>query len=112
MSLHYVSGTNAEIAGEFHVQVREAVDTAKDYVLNLFGADGLTSLRLEEVERDPNGFWNVTVGFVRPMALTNAAGGLMGALSGEPLGPRVYRVVRIDDRDGEVMSVKIREGLG
>ena len=101
------------------MQVKDAVETAKNYVLELFGADGLAGLRLEEVERGDDGVWNVTVGFARPMALaedgaaTTAAQRMLPDLPAafRPLGPRTYRVVRVRDGDGEVLSVKIREGL-
>lgn len=93
--------------------VEEAVDRAKDYASRLFAREGLVDARLEEVEHDQiNGFWNVTVGLLRP-----TKGGAIGALSdqlaairGEAVpGARIYKVVRLKDADGEVVSVKIRE---
>ena len=93
------------------MQASEAVEIAKTAVVDLFGSDGLTALRLEEIERAEDGIWNVTIGFVRPMAQAGAAGRLADLFADAPLGPRVYRVVRLRDRDGEVLSVKIREGL-
>lgn len=100
------------------MQVKQAVEIAKDYVLELFGADGLAGLRLEEVERGEDGVWNVTVGFARPLALAGVETRadseitqIAASSSRQLLGPRTYRVVRVHD-NGDVMSVKIREGLG
>ncbi|WP_020181263.1 hypothetical protein [Methylopila sp. M107] len=97
------------------MQASEAVEIAKRAVTDLFGADGLSGLRLEEIDRGDHGVWSVTIGFVRPMALAGSVGRtkeLIDAFRGdEPLGPRVYRVVRLRDDNGEVLSVKIREGL-
>jgi hypothetical protein len=97
------------------MQANEAVEIAKRAIVDLFGSDGVAGLRLEEIERGGDGIWSVTIGFVRPMALAGTLGqasSLLADLKGEaPLGPRVYRVVRLRDLDGEVLSVKIREGL-
>lgn len=100
---------------ELAMQPSEAVEVAKTAVTDLFGADGLSSVRLEEIERGQDGVWSITIGFVRPMAFAGVGGKtkeLMAELRGDPvLGPRVYRVVRLRDRDGEVLSIKIRDGL-
>ncbi len=92
------------------MQVRAAVEIAKGYVLDLFGEDGLAGLRLEEVELGADGVWNVTVGFTRPLVLTGGLADTLAGLGG-PMGPRTYRLVRVRDDDGGVLSVKIREGL-
>lgn len=93
------------------MDVKQAVQVAKDYVLDLFAEDGVGGLRLEEIERGADGVWDVTLGFARPLALVGPAGEFLGRMRGEPAGPRVYRIVRVRDSDGEVLSVKIREGL-
>lgn len=97
------------------MQASEAVEIAKKAILDLFGADGLSALRLEEIERGDDEVWSVTIGFVRPMALAGTVGRaneLMAKMRGDGLlGPRVYRVVRLRDHDGYVLSIKIRDGL-
>lgn len=89
------------------MQVKEAVEIAKDYVTDLFGADGtIAGVRLEEVDRGAQGVWNVTIGFSRPLVEAGEWSSNFGAPPA--LGPRNYRVVTIDDKTGEVISVKIR----
>lgn len=96
--------------GEFRLDTRQAVDIAKAYLHDLFEEDGLLNLRLEEVERDDRR-WRMTFGFNRPMVEAILAEEMLGGDAGSTLGPRAYRVVTVRDDDGEVESVKIREGL-
>jgi hypothetical protein len=89
------------------MDVKEAVKRAKSYVAELFAEENLTSLGLEEIEHDDaSGAWNVTVGFSRPWNTTRNA---LTALTGDPAVRRVYRIVKMRDSDGEVLSVKRRE---
>lgn len=87
------------------MEVKEAVGKAKAHVMALFGDEGIMHLGLEEVEfEDASDVWKVTVGFSRPWDQRNA---LTAALA-DQRPSRSYKVVRIDDEDGEVISVTTR----
>ena len=88
------------------MDVKEAVATAKKYVGELFTQEGITNLGLEEIEFDEQaGEWRVTVGFSRPW---DSVGGF--ASLAERINPRrSYKVVRISDKTGAVVSVKNRD---
>lgn len=95
------------------MEAKEAVQRAKAYVIELFGADGIADLRLEEIEHEEGrGIWSVTLGFLRRRETAAADGspsGLMAALQSLQGQTRAYRVVRIRESDGMVLSVKTRD---
>lgn len=84
------------------MQAREAVEVAKRHIAEMFDAEPITEVGLEEVELRGN-FWSVTIGFTRNWP---ASTGLLKSLGG--LG-RTYKVVRIDDKTGAVQSLRHRE---
>lgn len=93
------------------MDVKEAVNQAKRYVAQLFADEQIVNLGLEEVEFDDAGpTWSVTVGFSRPWE-SETVSPAMRSLS--PFGPssyrRCYKVVRVADDTGHVLSVKNRE---
>ena len=92
------------------MDVKEAVKRAKDYVAEIFDEEGLSNLGLEEIEHDDHaGTWNVTLGFSRPWNTTRNA---LTALTGDTAARRTYKVVRVRDADGEILSVLRRENQG
>lgn len=89
------------------LEVKDAVKAAKSFVHDLLFEEGLTNLGLEEVQFDEvQNVWDVTVGFSRPW---NSTRGALSAITGEELAKRAYRVVRVRDVDGQVVSMKKRE---
>jgi hypothetical protein len=89
------------------MDVKDAVKRAKSYVAELFAEEGLMNLGLEEIEHDDvAGTWDVTLGFSRPW---NTARNALTALTGDTAARRTYRVVKVRDADGEVLSVKRRD---
>jgi hypothetical protein len=78
----------------------------KQYVSELFADEKLSNLGLEEVEFDEAaGEWRVTLGFSRPW---DTVGGL--ASFAQPLNPRrSYKIIRISQDTGNVLSVKNRD---
>jgi hypothetical protein len=87
------------------MDVKEAVDTAKSYVGELFAPEKVESLGLEEFGFDRSARqWRVTVGFSRPWQGQAA----LAVATGMPR-PRSYKIVAIDDDDGKVISIKNRE---
>ena len=87
------------------IDVRSVVRKAKAYLVDLFDGEEISQIGLEEVEFDAKtDEWRITVGFSRPWEQKNV---LTAALSeGRP--SRSYKVVRIRDLDGRVVSVKDR----
>ena len=88
------------------MDVKDAVNTAKQYVSALFADEKLSNLGLEEVEFDePALEWRVTLGFSRPW---DEVGGL--ASIAQQFNPRrSYKIIRISDETGKVLSVKNRD---
>ena len=97
------------------MEVRDAVAKAKAYVEELFTDEGVVDVRLEEVEHDEaQGAWNITLGFLRraaaePARLDPFATGLSAALRAIAMQTRSYRVVRVRESDGVVLSVKLKD---
>lgn len=89
------------------MEVKQAVEIAKNHILDLFANEGLSNLGLEEVEFDDvSGVWNVTVGFSRPW---DKLSGAFAAIAQAANPTRSYKVVKINDDSGRVLSVKNRE---
>lgn len=82
---------------------------ATEHVIELFKAEEVSNVGLEEVEFDPDyGQWLITVGFSRPWDYpTNAIAVMSGGEGGRP--KRSYKVLTIRDDDGSVLSIKNRE---
>ena len=87
----------------------EAVKTAKRYIADLYQSDGITKPRLEELNWDrSNSCWLITVGFayLRSDDLRSAA--VTPSLARAVYGDRMYKLVRVDDRSGEVIGMTDR----
>ena len=84
------------------MNVQEAVSIAKSYLTGLYLGEEISHVGLEEVEFDEGSrTWSVTLGFNRPWDQHP-----IDALS--RLNGRSYKVLRIDERSGEVKSLKDR----
>ena len=91
------------------MDVKEAVQAAKEHVAEIFVDESVANIGLEEVEFDElNKVWAITIGFSRPW---DHPGGVFRALDGAPR-PRAFKTVRIDDESGRVRSVKHRDVTG
>ena len=87
------------------MDVKAVVSTAKTYIADLFADEAITYIGLEEVVFDElSGDWEVTIGFARPWNQLNA---VVTALAPDRQG-RAYKIVRIKDRDGSVVSLTDR----
>ncbi len=89
------------------MDVKEAIEIAKNYVHEVLADEQVTNLGLDETEREPQtGRWIITIGFSRPWNTprTRAQEVLenLGALSSLR---RSYKVITISE-DGEVLSMK------
>lgn len=89
------------------MEVKKAVQEAKAYVADLLDDEGVTNLGLEEVYFDEtSGLWNITLGFSRPWNTTRSP---ITAITGDPAVRRAYRVVKMRDDDGKIISMTKRE---
>jgi len=88
------------------MDAKEAVKLAKGYVFDLLQEEGVSELGLEEIEFDENeDVWNITVGFSRQIAMRNNS-----PFRASLIDPnRNYRVVKVNNQDGALLSVKLRE---
>ena len=94
------------------MDVKEAVETAKRYVTELFEGESIENLGLEEVVYDYEAVvWKMTIGFNRPWdQIKNLADALSAASEGQipEWRRRSYKIVQIDDRTGKVISMTNR----
>jgi hypothetical protein len=85
--------------------VKSVVQKAISHVGELFAHENITNLGLEEVDYDSeNKIWIITVGFSRPWDFQNA--GLASLMNRNASPNRSYKIIRINDTSGEVLSVK------
>ena len=92
------------------MDVKEAVQTAREYITNLFADENVEYVGLEEVEfDDSSSVWNITIGFYRSWDLPKPLFPVLEvSKSPPPLKRRSYKIVRVRDRDRHVMSVMNR----
>ena len=91
------------------MNVKDAVKKAIEYVADIFESEKPENIGLEEVFLDEHeDVWKVTVGFSRPWdhAPRSALYSVMQDLTRPK---RQYKIVSIDNKTGEVKSIKIRE---
>lgn len=95
------------------MEVKEAVRVAKEYVNDVFSEETIEDFGLEEVDfDDASNEWKITLGFSRPWSgkqVAQSAGGFGFTLIPPPRhAGRAYKVVRIQDEQGRVTSLKDR----
>ena len=89
------------------MEVKEAVQTAKVYLLDLFEDEDVRDLGLEEVIFDElSNTWKVTLGFSRPWNKRNPTVTSIKIRNGIP--DRSYKAVCVRDDDGAVISLTDR----
>lgn len=90
------------------MEVLEAVRLAKQYVQDLFVLEGIDNVGLEEVEfNDSDNIWSITIGFSRPW--DKIYNPIAAATGNNQYNKRSYKVVRISNDNGKVISVKNHE---
>ena len=89
------------------MNVKEAVKAAKEHVKSMFDEEGLSNLGLEEVEfRDVEDAWYITVAFSRPW---DKMSDVLAMVNKGPSANRIYKVVKVNNLDGGLISVKNRD---
>ncbi len=87
------------------MDVKEAVQTAKDYLTDLYEGEQITNVGLEEVVfENLSNSWKITIGFSRPWDHKNA---LVATLA-DARSRRSYKVLSIKDDSGKVESLTDR----
>jgi hypothetical protein len=84
---------------------KEAIKIAKDYVAEIFADEGVKNLGLEEIQHD-NGTWEITIGFTRNWQRGNDAMSPLNPLLNIRPDRRTFKVVKIDERKKEVVSME------
>ena len=95
------------------MEVKEAAQVARAIVASLFADEKISNILLEEVDfEELPETWKITVGFFRQAEVDSQSvtGAILPALV--PLRQRSFKVVRIRDSDGPVLSVKHRSVAG
>jgi hypothetical protein len=96
------------------IDVKEAVQRAKEFATKIYESEKITRLGLEAVERTDDGkYWLVTLGFSRPWSYPrarNAYSPLDEVLPRpEPQPKREYKVFRVDANSGAVTGIDMAE---
>ena len=90
------------------MDVKQAVQTAKKHVGEIFADESIANVGLEEVEfNEIEQVWEITIGFSR---FWGRLGDVVRALDGNTA--RTFKIVRIEDASGRVQSVKHRNVAG
>ena len=85
------------------MDLKEAAESAREYVSDLFASEEITNIGLEEVEFDEMAaVWKITLSFSRPWQRQGNLGANLGLKA-----VRSCKVIHIDG-DGHVKSVKDR----
>ena len=88
------------------MDVKQAVQTAKEQIAQLFADEHISDVGLEEVEfHELDKVWAITIGFSRSWDRS-------GSFLLDANFPRTYKTVRIQDESGRVESVKHRDVTG
>lgn len=88
------------------MDARDAIARAKTYVAEVFADDKPRNIGLEEIRFDEDQkAWLITVGFSRPW---DAARPYVTALGQDIDLRRTYKVVRVGDADGAIVSLTNR----
>lgn len=102
------------------MDVKEAARTARAHIADLFADENVQHVGLEEVEFDDVAdVWNITIGFSRPWELSKDLPKKPISMVPTPVleelnppppppPPRSYKIVRVRDSDGHVISVTHR----
>jgi hypothetical protein len=106
-------GVMSETEAEKYDELTQAIQMAKTFLLKAFNGEKIENLGLEEVQHNPyDSTWDITLGFNRPREFLNPASNAflqVAAAASAARPPRIYKVVRINMREGEAVSIKNRK---
>jgi hypothetical protein len=85
------------------MDVKAAIERAKNVIVELFNDDGIGELNLEEVAFNKRkGEWLVVISFLRPL---DSSGSGSAASYMAAIRPRQKKLVRFNATDGELIAV-------
>lgn len=90
------------------IDVKQAVQIAKETLETIFETEEPSNIRLEEVVLDNNSDWVITLSYLRKVGTyddMNPFATITANLSNR----RTFKVVKVSKSGGEVKSIKIRE---
>ncbi len=88
-----------------HMDVKEAVRIAKEYLIDLFQGESIMNVGLEEVVfEDVSAVWKITIGFSRPWELKTP---ILAAFA-DGRHARSYKVLTVNDASREVEALTDR----
>ena len=91
------------------MDVKQAVQTAKQHIADIFADESIWAVGLEEVEfNESDRVWAITIGFSRSWG--RPGDDIVRALGGNTA--RIFKTVRIKDDNGRLESVKHRHVAG
>ena len=83
------------------IDVKQAAQSASNFVTGLYANEIISDVRLEEVELTEDGkYWLITLSLPPPKSAISAV---------FQIGARQYKIFKVDADTGEVLSMKIRE---
>lgn len=87
------------------MDVKQAVEVAKQHIADVFGDEEITDAALEEIRfSHEEQEWQVTIGFFRPWAVPTR----VRVFSEEHFKNRTYKVVHLSDADGSLKEITDR----
>lgn len=91
------------------MEVKEAVQVAREYVVDVFADDEISNVGLEEIEFDDRSdVWKVTLSFLRPSGTMSKLDFVAPGLNRGQNVRRSFKTVNVDDDSGRVISIKHR----
>ena len=87
------------------MNVKEAIKDAKTQIYEIFQDEKPTDIGLEEIEyNESDETWVITIGFLRPWDISSIS--VAESIAGIVGNKRTYKVVRISDKNGKMLSIK------
>lgn len=92
------------------IDVRSAIQIAKDHLRTVFGDDGGASPTLEEVWLDDSkGVWNITLGIRQGRYPVPGLETILRQRSNLEVMNREYKVVQVSAETGEPIAIRMRD---
>ena len=91
------------------IELKKMVNTAIQFLDNLYDQENLRNVMLEEIERsEDSGRWLVTLGF--DMGFSPPSTYFITDLLNTKKPQRIYKTIEIDEKTGEALAMKMRTG--